>query len=388
MQVYTKVLGSILLLIVVVGCATHDRATATTNRTSLAEISRIYADLVPYIYSLEAFQDSKNKLFIKTRMDQLNHQVDQMQKPYTEHPMETDPVVLTGLTNMKSSLEEGLGSFYVQSFSYAQKQLKQSFEDFVKLTAFIKTNDDDSDNWSQMIDGFQEKLNHGELANLHIAIQKHSKAVESLLANLKHEKLDPSLQMDLMKKLMVISIKNDRSPGLAYKIVLELRRNERLAYHKRILTQWSYYLRKAKTQSRAAVLAEALEAKSLANATYVEVLNKSVVLHRSLSVVEDKEKRARILFSLGQIYAKNEDLGFKDIAKIYFERCIKESPYSRMSERCYFDLEEEIRAEYGLTLADRLPKAEKYRMIELRYLTRPMISQKNHKISISNYIDY
>lgn len=388
MNVYRPVFYPILLLAISVGCATKEKETATTHPASLSEISHLYADLVPYIYNSEAFEDSKNKLFIKTKMDQLNHRVIQMQAPYLERPMDCDPVVLMGLNNMRSSLQEGLGSFYVQSFSYAQKQLKQSFEDFIKLTAFFQEEDVHSDNWEVMMSDTQGSLDQGDIASLQVAVQKYPKAIETLMFHLRTGNLRESDQLDVIKRIMVISVKNMHEPALALAVIKDIRRNPQMQTHSPILNRWSRYLTQATKHPRSAILESAYANQFKTDGSFVEMLDKATVLHDSLGKVNDKGKRASILFALGQLYAKNKELGFKNMPALYFERCIKELPYSGLSERCYFSLEEEVRSQYGLSLADNLPKAEKYHMIELRYLTRPLISQKQPKIGISNYVDY
>lgn len=368
------------------GCATLEQQDYSADR-ELYEMSRLYEDLVPYMFNQETFQDPKNQPYIKTKMNEVNYRLASLRHGLEGSLHRADPAILSGIEKMKNSLQESQDSFYVQSYSYSQKQLKDSLKHFIKLTMFI-VNDASrvAKNSEKVIKADKNVANFMELANLQIASQEYPRALRTLSDYVLSPDADKERQQKALELMMVVSVQNMQSIPVAKQTVAGLLENPSMQNHRNMLQKWDQYLTQAMKKSRQEILSNSLEVPYLASRNYVENLHKSTLLHDALKKESDRKSKAKILFALGKYYSQNRDLGFGNLPQRYFEGCINEFPHSKLSERCYFSLEEEIRNKHRLSISDQLPKTEKQKLVRLKYLTRVYYTKRAG--SISNVLEY
>lgn len=334
-------------------------------------MARAFEDLMPYIYNSKRFADPENKMFIKTKLEQLNHYSHSLDEHMARGLSGQDPLFDAGLRGLKRNIERASESYFVESYDYAQQILQNTANYCVEC--HTRTNVGRSFAfYDQFANQAHLKIEKMDLAKAYVATRQFAPAIQTLLAVVEDEQSTSEETMGALKRALTLMIRNQNDLKQALKVVQGQNKNARLDSKRSVLLAWEKDLKQLIAKPQKLSLKRILQeqkSRSMGESTYALDLAESFVLHQQLNVIKDPTQRANIFVALGHIYQSHDSLGFWDLPDHYYEACILQLPHTDLAKKCYFDLESRINSQYRSRGDSTLPRAEQNHLLKLKSLT-------------------
>lgn len=103
----------------------------------------------------------------------------------------------------------------------------------------------------------------------------------------------------------------------------------------------------------------------------VRWLRSSALMHEFLTGGPTPDETAEAYFLLGNAYDQMGDLGYWNLADLYFDSCVREKPHSAIAEKCAARFEDSLVLGYTGSRGVDVPSAVRRRVEELKKLARP-----------------
>lgn len=167
---------------------------------------------------------------------------------------------------------------------------------------------------------------------------------------------------------MQISVQHLQNQKLAQQVVKNIEGNPSLPMFLRNKAElWKKSLANWKNKS----VGSAVEAMTLFDNRISEVDT-----FRALPVIlaglkeggEGSPKNATLFFVAGKAYQSLGEFAPRDIAEVYFEACIRESPHSDQSRKCYMEYSDSVRGDLETSIGQVTPPAVRAKLEELKKL--------------------
>ncbi len=360
---------TLIIALILTGCATESENPSWAD--GMRGMSKAFEDLMPYIYNKSRFSDPNNKMFIKTKLNQLNHHSHSLDQHVASGLSGDDPLFKVGLKGLRRNINRASDSYFVESYDYSQLILQSSVNYCVEC--HTRTNRGRS---FVFYDGFAKdpalKIEKIDFAKVQVATRQFTQALETLQTYIEDGKTKSDDAFSALEFMLTIAIRNQNSLDEAVKIIDQNMKVPHFKNQLEALKIWKSYLSPFLKSKKTLSLEQALlknNSKQTTEQSFAESVHKSLILHQALSAVKEAPKRSEILLALGQIYENNQSIGFWELPDHYYEACIRENPYTDMAKKCYFTLEARLRSSYGLKGLESLPRLDQGHLLNLKPLT-------------------
>ncbi len=361
-------IGFIIITLISACVGGQEKASWTEGMRGL---SKSFEDLMPYIYNKNRYSDPNNKMFIKTKLVQLNQYSSSLDKHIAEGLSGNDPLFKVGLQGLKRNIERASESYFVESYDFSQLILQSTVNYCVEC--HTRTN---MGRTFVFYDGFAKdpalQIEKMDLAKVQVATRQFPIALETLDSFINQKNTNVDEAMVALKFMLTIAIRNQNSLKEALAITEKNIKNPVFKSKVETLKIWQKYLKQWAQVKPPMTLVKAMEPGQSENKNdelFAENVHKSLILHQQLNLTTEPKTRADILYALGRIYEQNESIGFWELPDQYFEACIQEFPYTKMAKKCYFALEARLRSNYRLDGTNVLPRLEQTHLLNLKPFT-------------------
>jgi len=333
-------------------------------------------ELLPYIYDDREFSHPRNKIFIQTRLSELNHHSNSLDGHMALGLSGGDPLMKVGLEGLKRNIDKSTDSFLVDNHDYSQQLLQSSVNYCVKC--HMRTNVGRSfvvyESFGQ---GAFQNIKPIDLARAQIAMREFGKARQTLIETVQSKK-DPALQRRAaLEVLLTLDIRfennfqqavKDLKMAMSEKGIFE--RNDVPKAWLEYLTRWSQ--KNLNTELSIEESLKTLRSKPPKINTFARDLHISRLLHKKLSSQEKPDMRAQILEALGLVYQAHSSLSSWELPDRYFEACINDFPHSPQAKRCYYSLEKAVRKSHSISSDSSLPDNDKVYLLKYKALAESL----------------
>lgn len=366
----TKTLLIALTSLTLLSCNQQSRKESWSE--GMQGMSAAFRDLLPYIYNDKRYAHPRNKIFIQTRLSELNHHSVSLDNHIAQGLSGGDPLMKVGLEGLKRNIEKSRDSFLVDNHAYSQQLLQSSVSYCVKC--HMRTNVGRSFVvYERLGQGAFQDIEPIDLARAQIAMREFAKARQTLIDTLQRKKEQATERRTALEVLMTLDIRFENNFKQAIEDLNGIHDEKEIFQKPDVLKAWRQYLtqwsqRKSEEKLSLAQSLQALKSQSPKSSTFVRDLHISRVLHKELTFQEKPAMRAQILEALGLVYQAHASLSSWELPDRYFEACINEFPHSQQAKRCYYSLEKAVRVSHKIMTNEPLPGKEKIYLMRYKAL--------------------
>ncbi len=372
-----------ILAISILGCSKPQvkEKVDETWPENMQKLALTFTDLMPFVYSKNAFEDPKNKKIIQAKMKEFHGASHVIPKDKAVQILGEDPLVNLSINNLEVEVSSAISAFERGNLRYSRHLLQHSLN-YCFACHTRNQMGPKYDFWDlKFLEGGD--INVIQKSKVMVATRQFDKAKELLKSNLlsgKKEGDNPYLQEQAIKQFLAVVVRAERSPEEGYRFVNGLiERIELPVYLSRNVESWEKSFvgwmaekKKNKVQVSLSAAKKLIEGSNQAHfgedsdSKYVDYLRASSILHESLMKPLSKEIRAETFYYLGVVYELLGDSGFWELPDVYFESCVRESPGSKMAKKCYRKYEQGIVLGYSGSAGTFIPSDEREKLNELK----------------------
>lgn len=339
-------------------------------------------NLLPFVHSTKSFNDPQNQTTIDNLVKQLSglsHNVSKKQSAITG-----DPTLFLVANDFNESITRSIKALEEGHRDYARNELK--YITSYCIQCHTKDNMGPSFGTTKMNDSLK-KLNPLEKSEFLIATRQFDSALNEIETILKAplSKTNNIITLDKASRYaMLITIRYQNDPNKAQKFTEIILKNDSTPYFLReAASSWVKSLKEWKSEpkgnnsmpSSKILLAKSLINKAQKNSNFntdhsgdVYYLRASSLLHESLNASLIGEIKSEALYYLGLSYEAIRDLNLSNLQDNFFEQCIRTSPKTTISKKCYKKYEESILFGFSGSAGLSIPDDVQNKLSELRIL--------------------
>ena len=347
---------------------------STNNSTwsvSMRGMAQSYEKLVPYMFDSSRYNDPNNQKFITTYLQNLSANASSLNKHTAKGLSGNDPLFNVGIRDLQNIIQKASESYYVESYEYSQNLLQTSLN--YCNSCHSRTNLGPTFIQPDSFNSMTAKLSPIDHSRFLVATRQFPKAVLILEEALNtHTWKNEDEKKEALFKYMTIVLKNVELPAKALRTLDNMNKKQLSKKTLKNIKQWKIYL-KNWTDGKFVKKEEARNLLKSGNkgsrpAHFIEALHQSIVLHKSLSLEQEKLWRARTYSALGKIYENYPSLGFWTLPSTYYETCVYEAPGTKTALKCYYSLEKWVSSQSNGVQGPSLLKLEEPKLKKLKIL--------------------
>ncbi len=337
-----------------------------------------YSEITPYLYNQTRYSDPNNRLFIKANLMQIKYYSSLLSDQVAQDLFGDDPATKASLKRVRYNVKKGIESYLVDNYGSSQKMIHDSLVYFTQCNACGHLRGEllSWNQFSQDVDSAYKFT----LAKIYTSSHQFDPILQALVNHLHANKLNESERMEILKLVMMMSIKNMNSPQKALALLETLNTDVNVnpdlesenENEKVILRQWKIYLRHLDNPPEFLTLKEASRIKLDFNnrlEDYVKNVHRLNALHKYIMISDSDEERAQIYRSLGAFYELYTEYDAGNLPEAYYQSCINKMPHTLISKKCYLALENYKLNSFSIASSGALPVAEKYSLIKMKILS-------------------
>ncbi len=358
-----------------------DKAESKTWAKGMRGMAESLQRLMPYVFSRDEFNDPNNRAAIHDRIANFAAGVAEVPKHAGEAMLGKDPLVQFSIARLTSNAHHAQQAFDEGHLEFSRTVLRESMGLCFSCHSSQQFGPQDNFSTSSLSPNF--RIYPTERADYYVATRQFDKAVDLLEGVLKSPAQlldDPHEQVDSLRKYLSLEVRVKNDPNRAAGLLEKFLSQKDLPYFiaadaevwLKSLRDWQ---REKPSTTSALVRAQALTRKARnLQATggyqsgYVDFLRVTSILHEGLRSAASLKDKSHYYEMLGQSYDTLSEMGTWDLPEVYFEACIRASPKSEESKRCYREFERAIVLGFSGSAGVFIPKEERERMNDLKAL--------------------
>lgn len=369
------------------GCQSKPKPEAAAREDWAGKMQDLAADvrnLVPYIYSRQAFFNPANSARIQRGLKEFAKQAHAISPEMGKSFFGEDPLVSYSLEGLQSDLERSADAYSMGQVEYARTVAKAAVNHCFRCHSITKEGSA-AERWdlSQLQ---MTNLTTLERVDLLVAARKYEEAVQLLEGLMRDGDFAQSFPFDFeaaLRKYLSLMIRAENNPKRSLKELDRILEMKDLPYYvgeqarswRTSLLEWG---KSAAKKSKKNLLAQARD--RIARATEIqqfakdhagdiEYLRATALLHEFLRTNKNAQSMADAYFLLGQAYEVLDELGYWNLHERYYESCITNAPRSELAKKCYGRLEASVFLGFSGSSGVNIPANEKARLKRLKELT-------------------
>lgn len=393
-NIWVLVMG--LTSLISVGCSSSNKASDSAGGSSgsaeswqggMQKLNATVSDLIPYVFDDRQFNDPKNYDVIEERTKDLAvlaHKLDQS-KEGAVVPPSADPALVFFANQFQGDLTRAYESLLSDHRSYAQSVLKTS----ISYCVSCHTRGDTGPKFNfQTNSQFVTKLRPLERAKFFTATRQFDSAMKEYLGLLENPSTGRERPFDIERAArgaLAISVRVNKDPKTSKRIATDVANRSSTPLFVRsdaetwvkAISEWESD-RSPAPQTEAAFLSRTrgLIRRAESQQRYSADMRGDIYYLRATGLVHDYFQRfpqgkdsAEMFYLAGMSYQALRELGFWTIHEMYFERCIRQSPHTKLARQCYEQFEQSVLLGYSGSAGLFLPAGVGKQLEELRTLS-------------------
>jgi hypothetical protein len=340
------------------------------------ELSAVLSSLYPYLWSREEFYKEKNQPEIESKVKQfadLAHTVNS--KSLADSP-DADPAVKFLASDFDADISRAYDAFRSGSKEFSRQTLAMAANHCI---ACHSRNQSGPQFQSLNLNFDLEKLNPFVRAEAYMATRQFKKAANEFalltarrdyIANYPFE-----IERALKKGLSIhIRVFNDVNGALKFTdsflsipdkpMFLE---RQAVAWKKELLNWKNEETRGLTKSSYIKKIDDLLDSGEKEN-PFINYLRASALGHLYLSKYRNDSSVPEVLYKMGVLYERLEDLGYWTLSDNYYTQCIREKPHSPIALKCLYRYEQNVYMGYTGSAGTHLPPEVRAQLRELKEL--------------------
>lgn len=383
------VIGAIFVaLATLVNCSSSDKkpgASGPVDKTwssSMRGMAENLQKIMPYVFSRDEFNDSKNRDDVHLGIKRFAEGVSEVPKHSGEAMLGKDPLIQFSIVRLNSNAKHALQAFDEGHLEYSRTVLRESMA--LCFNCHTSQQFGPENNFSNVTIDSKFRMYPTERADFYVATRQFDKAIDVLESVLKSPAQlldDPHEQVDSLRKYLSLEVRVKNDPNRAASLLESFLAQKNLPYFiaadaevwLKSLREWQHENNKTQPAiQRANSLtkkAKSLQMSGGYQSGFVDYLRVSSILHEGLRSSKDQKEKAHFYALLGSSYETLTEMGIWDLPEVYYEACIRTLPKSEEAKRCYKEFERSIVLGFSGSAGIFIPKEERERMAELKTLS-------------------
>lgn len=364
-----------------------DNSSKKNWSSEMQSLADTLSELIPYINSAKNFNDPKNQDSIKKHLKKLSgltHNISDKQISPSN-----DPSLSLIAAEFNDSISRSINALETGHRDYARSLLKYSTSYCIQC--HTKDNMGPSFGTTRINESLAA-LNPLEKAEFYISTRQFDSALKEIESTLNSplSKENNIITLDKASRYaMLITIRFQNNPDKAMTIANLIINNESSPYFlKESANKWVTSLKEWQKEPKentstpaskvihAKNLIQKAQKNSLFNSDHsgdVYYLRSSALLHEALNFGLIGEIKSEALYYLGVSYEALRDLNLAELQDSYFEQCIRISPRTNISWKCYKKYEESVFFGFSGSSGLSIPEEVQNKLNELRVLAKPLL---------------
>ena len=344
-------------------------------------------ELVPFIYSRQAYGDPQNGPRIKAGLKQLSEAVHSISPEMGLGFFGNDPLVPYSLEGLQADIVRSIEAFNVGQLDYSRGVAKAAVNHCFRCHSITKDASAGSAVAWDLTPTQLSGLSALERVDLLVAARRYegaTQALESLMADKGFSQNSPFDFEGALRKYLSLMIRTENNPERALREldrILEIKGipyyvSEQARAWRSSLLDWQKTkpVKKSKRTPMAEARAHIARAQGIQQYAKdhtgdIEYLRATALIHEFLRTTKDPKEMAEAYSLLGQAYEVLDELGYSNLHERYYESCIMTLPRSDLAKKCYGRLEASVYMGFSGSSGVHIPLNEKTRLERLRELT-------------------
>ncbi len=350
---------------------------------SMQGLSQEVKDVLPFVYSRQTSYTAKEVESTRTKLQSFARVAHKISPEMGQPFLGDDPMVKFSLEKMSQDVSRADKALSMGQVRYSKGVMKTVMGHCFRCHSV--TDVGSKAHWQ--VGRFTGlSLSPLEKTELLVATRKYDdakKLLESSLLNADYIQNQPFDYEAALKRYLVLTVRLKPDPNRAsetFRKVLDMRAlpyylSQKVEHWKKSLDFWGQDKQKinpslngAKKMVRKARGSQSFEKDHVAD---VEFLRATSMLHNLLMTKTPSTTKAQIFYMLGEVYEVLDELGYWGLHETYYESCIRETPKTQMSSRCFRRLQESIYLGYSGSSGVHIPPEEMSRLNSLRAMALP-----------------
>jgi hypothetical protein len=358
----------------------------------MQKMSAYFFDLLPLLASSEEYAKKENKNRIEKDLTGLSTIVHGMGKR-VKVP-DQDPSIPLIVGRFQDNLNLATESFRTGHVEFSRGVVKNSLSQCVQCHTRIE--------YGPQLNGVEymsaiKQLNLVDRVQFLIASRSFNEAHELILSELKNSKVGTLISDDISSQNgmsvltwqrlfhlgLVITVRFKDDPKLTNELLKMIEINPNTPYFikrdlatlRESIEDWRSIAQSktAKSQVQRALAfiekGEAYQRKTRSDSGLILFLAAARSLHEAVAFESNSKELSEALFQLGLVYDLIGEMGTPSMAEDYFELCIRKSPHTETSKKCFAHFEQSQIEGFSGTSGIHIPQDIQTRINELRSLT-------------------
>ncbi len=350
------------------------QSTNAETKNQMQNLQRVLSSLLTKVSSDAHFFEGSNFIETESELNELKNLAHELRKqsPSTGN----DPIYNYLPTHLEQDAEEAARAYHDRNLVYARALIRSVSDSCIACHT--------KDTLGAKFPGISLKaslpLKPLELAQFYSATRQFDQA-ESIYAGIIESPGARGVDLDeAIRQSFAIAIRVKNDPKLALSLVEKVIKSPEapvflklnaLAWKKSI-QEWK--AKKSVPETSAALLQEAKrllrEAEKLKKfdrdrAGDIQYLRATELLHDLLRKSPPSKILGEALYLLGQCYSVLSPYHFDDFSNLYFEACIRNSPHTDLSEKCYHRFEQNLYFGYTKSSGTHVPENMSKKLVDL-----------------------
>lgn len=365
----------ILIALVTVKCATTEKYKQNEWRSDMMKLSFSMSKLLKYAHNEDKFYNPSNESKIKEELKNVFEASSHVDK--VKARPDDDPLLKHSSQKFSEDMKMALNQFSMGNKRYTMYAVKNMSNYCV--SCHTRTEHGRS---NLNIDWFvgTEGLNHFEKAQYYFSIRDYDKGMDETQKSFSNDNLSNAGDWEsLVFRSLAVAVRINDDPQQASKIISQLQKAKVPLYLKNFIPYWKKAIqawsreKKAKITSRkqkyeaAKLLLKKASLYEKYDYGLIEYLRASTLLHEVIRTNQKDYINAHSMYLVAEASKPLKDVNLWNAHEAYYEACIRSWPETKLAQRCYVELEEELLSgEYILGKEDK--KKINERLVELQNL--------------------
>lgn len=369
------------------GCESGPKKADSNKQASWSEsmqgLSKEVKDILPFVYSRQTSYSAKEVADVRKNLQSFSKVAHKISPKMGQPFLGDDPMVTFSLEKMGQDVSRADNALAMGQVRYSKGVMKTVMGHCFRCHSVT---DVGSEAHWQVGNFTGLSLSPLEKAELLVATRKYEEAkklLESSLMNTDYIQNQPFDYEAALKRYLVLTVRLKPDPERAsatFRKILDLKAvpyylSQKMEQWEKSLEYWSNDKRKvspslneAKKMVRKARSSQSFEKDHVAD---VEFLRATSMLHNLLLVKSPSTTKAQVYYMLGEVYEVLDELGYWGLHETYYESCIRETPNTKVSSRCFQRLQESVYLGYSGSSGVHIPPEELARLKSLRAIALP-----------------
>ncbi len=352
---------------------------------SMKGLGESVRQLVPFIYVRDGFSDQSQHGKIRSALQRLRQESQEMHPELGEAFMGKDPILALSVNRMNGDLERAQEAFDMGLYEYSRSTMKS-----VMGTCFAchtATERGARPGWK-----WEDVSIHGlrplEKSDLMVAMRDFDGAS----AYLRHLLNDPEFVQNrpfdfesALRKYLSVMVRVKKQPDEALTEINKVLERDGVPFFlqqqaegwRRSLERWSREMARGPVRTPPLTqvderLRQARQIQRYArdHAGDVEYLRATQILHDFVTSNPPAPQLAQAFYALGQSYEALDNVGFWNLHETYYEACVRALPKSDVARSCFNRLQASVFMGYSGSGGILVPPSERQRLQELSELVK------------------